>query len=144
MRDLSGIDFLQEVIKGNIEYSGMAKLLNMTFNTVSDGYSELETTLDETVNNFMGTVHGGVFATLLDTAMGNAVLTKLTKHQAFATIELDTKLIRPLPHHSRIIIKGQVQSFTRQLAVATGEIVDEQGKLYGTGSCICMIRDERG
>ena len=139
LNEMTGLEFMQAVIDGEVPYKGITQAIDMKFSKISDGYAEVEGCYDHSVDNFMGTVHGGVFATILDTAMGNAVVSKLNKGESFGTVELDIKLIRPIPHHQKMIACGEVKSMTSRLAVVEGNLKDEAGKLYATGSCLCMI-----
>lgn len=138
--NLSGREFIQAVIDGEIPYKGIAEKINMRFTGVGDGTAEVTGIFDDSDNNFMGTVHGGNFATILDTAMGNSVMSKLSPGQSFATVELDIKLVRPIPHDKKVIAKGEVRNMSRQIALSEGVLEDENGKLIATGSCLCMVK----
>jgi uncharacterized protein (TIGR00369 family) len=90
--------------------------------------------------NPMGTVHGGWYATLLDSAVGCAVQTMLAPGQGYTTAELSVNLVRgarldggPL----RAI--GTVLHCGRQLATAEGKIVDAQGRLYAHATTTCLV-----
>lgn len=137
---LSGKEILLDIVKSKKPPAGMAEKINMYFTKVGDGTAEVEAILDHSTDNAMGAIHGGVYATLLDTAMGNSVYSKLNPGESFGTIELDVKLVKAIPHGKKMIAKGIVRIMSRQLVLSEGKLVDESGKLYGTGSCLCLIK----
>ncbi|MGE3679989.1 MAG: PaaI family thioesterase, partial [Burkholderiales bacterium] len=76
-RTLSGLEFLQAMIAGRIPPPPVANLLNMRLAEVHKGRAVFEIDLGEQHYNPIGVVHGGIAATLLDSAMGCAVQTTL-------------------------------------------------------------------
>jgi uncharacterized protein (TIGR00369 family) len=97
--------------------------------------------------NLHGTVHGGWAATVLDTALGCAVVTTLDAGQGTATVELSTRFIRPIfPANGPVLATGTVVNRGRRLVVAEGRIVSEKdGKLLAqaTGTWT-VLEAERG
>ena len=90
--------------------------------------------------NPLGSVHGGWYATLLDSALGCAVHTVLEAGQGYTTAELGIHIVRAASERSgplRAI--GQVVYAGRQLATAEARIVDAAGKLYAHGSTTCLV-----
>jgi uncharacterized protein (TIGR00369 family) len=90
--------------------------------------------------NPLGTVHGGWYATLLDSALGGAVHTALEAGQGYTTAELDIRIVRAASQYSgplRAI--GQVVHVGRQLATAESRIVGADGKLHAHGSTTCLV-----
>ena len=81
-----------------------------------------------------GILHGGVVATLLDTAMGRAVSTLCRDDQSAVTAQLNVNFIRPSWSGETLTITGEVQHAGRQTAVARGEIRTAAGALVATGS----------
>jgi uncharacterized protein (TIGR00369 family) len=90
--------------------------------------------------NPMGTVHGGWYGTLLDSAMACAVMTKVPRGSVYTTLEYKINILRSIPLGMTIDCTGIVDHAGRSTGVATGEIrgVDD-GKLYATGSTTCII-----
>lgn len=81
-----------------------------------------------------GILHGGVVATLLDTAMGRAVSTLCRDDQSCVTAQLNVNFLRPSWTGETLTITGEVQHSGRQTAVARGEIRTAAGVLVATGS----------
>ena len=92
--------------------------------------------------NPLGTVHGGWFATLLDSAVGCAIHTTLPAGQGFTTLELKVNFVRALNQGVPVVrAEGKVIHLGRQVATAEGRIVGPDGKLYAHATTTCMIFD---
>jgi uncharacterized protein (TIGR00369 family) len=95
--------------------------------------------------NPLGTVHGGVFATLLDSACGCAVHTMLPAGVFYTSLDLSVKFLRPVTVETGpITAEGSVVHLGRRTALAEGRITDAAGKVYVTGTSSCLLmRPER-
>jgi uncharacterized protein (TIGR00369 family) len=92
--------------------------------------------------NPLGTVHGGWFATLLDSAVGCAVHSTLPAGKGFTTLELKINMVRPLNDLVPLVrAEGKVIHAGRQVATAEGRIVGPDGKLYAHATTTCLIFD---
>jgi uncharacterized protein (TIGR00369 family) len=90
--------------------------------------------------NPMGTVHGGWYGTLLDSAMACAVMTKVPQGSTYTTLEYKVNIIKSIPQNRQIRAIGTTNHVGRSTGVATAEIIDvETGKLYATGSTTCIV-----
>lgn len=96
-------------------------------------------TADERHLNPLGGVHGGFSATVLDSVTGCAVHTMLEAGVGYGTVELDVKMMRPVPVDTKLIARGKVLSLTRSLGFAEGALTDEAGKLFAHATATCMI-----
>jgi uncharacterized protein (TIGR00369 family) len=89
-------------------------------------------------------VHGGVFCTLLDSAMGCAVHSSLDRGQAYTTLELKVNLVKALtvktPH---VVATGHVVSAGRRVITAAGEITGPDGTLYAHATTTCLVLEPR-
>ena len=95
--------------------------------------------------NPLGTVHGGWFCTLLDSAVGCAVHTTLPARKGYTTLELKVNMLRPLTDAVPLVrAEGKVIHAGRQVATAEGRIVGPDGKLYAHATTTCMIFDHAG
>jgi uncharacterized protein (TIGR00369 family) len=95
--------------------------------------------------NPLGTVHGGWFCTLLDSALGCAVHTTLSAGKGYTTLELKVNMLRPLTDAVEMVrAEGKVVHAGRQTAVAEGRIVGPDGKLYAHATTTCLIFDHAG
>ena len=85
-------------------------------------------------------VHGGVLFTLLDTALGGAVVHALPRGKGAATLELKINYFRPI-QHGRVVAEGRLVNQTRSTAYAEGEVVNEEGKVLAKASGTFFITD---
>jgi uncharacterized protein (TIGR00369 family) len=92
--------------------------------------------------NPMGTVHGGWYATMLDSALGCSVHCALPVGQSYTTLELKVNIVRALsPSVQRVRAQGQVVHVGKQTATAEARLVGPDGKLYAHGSTTCLVFD---
>lgn len=93
--------------------------------------------------NPLGTVHGGWFATLLDSAVGCAVHSTLPAGKAYTTLELKLNIVRALTDAVPLVrAEGRLVHAGRQVATAEGRLVGPDGKLYAHASTTCLIFDQ--
>jgi uncharacterized protein (TIGR00369 family) len=92
--------------------------------------------------NPLGTVHGGWFATLLDSAVGCAVHSTLPAGKGYTTLELKVNMVRPLNDRVPMVrAEGKVIHVGRKTATAEGRIIGPDGKLYAHATTTCLIFD---
>jgi len=132
--------YLEGVAKGTVPAPPISKLLGFRLVEAGDGRAVFELTPGEHLYNPIGVVHGGVAATLLDSAMGCAVHTKLPDRGAYTTLDIHTHLVRAI-HASTGVLRceGEVVHMGRSMATAQARLVDAAGKLYAHGSSTCLI-----
>ncbi|NDH35240.1 MAG: PaaI family thioesterase [Betaproteobacteria bacterium] len=93
--------------------------------------------------NPLGTVHGGWFCTLLDSALGCAVHTTLPAGKAYTTLEIKVNMVRPLTNAIPLVrAEGKVIHTGKQVATAEGRIVGPDGKIYAHATTTCLIFDQ--
>ena len=137
---LTGLQFLQGMLAGRLPYLHFAETLDFGLLEVEFGKAVFQGTPQLKHYNPIGSVHGGWYATLLDSALGCAVQTTLPVGRGYTTVELGVNLVRgatqktgPLRAIGTIIHSG------RQLATAEARIVGPDGKLYAHGTTTCMV-----
>ena len=92
--------------------------------------------------NPLGTVHGGWFCTLLDSALGCAVHTTLPAGKGYTTLELKVNMIRALTDAVPLVrAEGRVIHAGRQVATAEGKLLGPDGKIYAHATTTCMVFD---
>jgi uncharacterized protein (TIGR00369 family) len=92
--------------------------------------------------NPLGTVHGGWFATLLDSAMGCAVHSTLAAGKAYTTLEFKVNIVRALTDAVPLVrAEGKLVHGGRQVATAEARLVGPEGKLYAHATTTCLIFD---
>jgi len=139
-RELTGLDYLHMIADGRIPPPPIATLLGMGLGEIEPGRVTFTLDIGEHLYNPIGSVHGGVFCTLLDSAMGCAVHTTLARGQGYATLELKVNLVKALTvHTSSVVAEGQVISSGRRVVTASGRIVGPDGTLYAHGTTTCLI-----
>lgn len=90
--------------------------------------------------NPMGTVHGGWFAALLDSAVGCAVHSALPAGKGYTTLELKTNIVRALTDRVPLVrAEGKVVHLGNQVATAEGRLIGPDGKLYAHASTTCLV-----
>jgi uncharacterized protein (TIGR00369 family) len=95
--------------------------------------------------NPIGSVHGGIAATLLDSALGCAVFSTLHKGDTWTTLELKLNFVRPLSKDTRPVrAEGRIVHRGRTVATSEGYLKDRAGKLYAHAITTCMISPARG
>lgn len=139
---MSGLEFMQGIIEGRHPGPPISQTLGYTLHSVEDGRAVFRGAPEFSVTNPMGTVHGGWYGTLLDSAMACAVMTKVPRGSVYTTLEYKINIIRPIPIGMQIDCIGEVDHAGRSTGIAHGEIrgIDD-GRLYATGSTTCIIMD---
>ena len=138
-QELSGLEILQGIANGDIPHPTIAETIPMTFAFAEKGHVVFEAMANEKHINPMGGVHGGFIATVMDSVTGCAVHSMLEAGIPFGTIELNVKMVRPVPLHTKLIAEGRLINISRSLGVSEGTLKDEAGKLYAHATTTCMI-----
>ncbi len=136
----TGLDFLNAMFDGEIPRPPIGELLGYGPESFSEGRAVFSAEPGEQHYNPMGMVHGGVAATLLDTAMACAIHTQLPLSVGYTTLELKVNYIRPVTVGTgRIRAIGETSHLGKKTAVAEGRLVDENERLLALGSTTCLI-----
>lgn len=139
-RRLSGLEFLQRIQAGELPAPPISVLLNFALLEVREGHAVFGVVPEEYHYNPIGVVHGGLAATLLDSAMGCAVQSKLPAGSGYTTLEMKVNFIRAMTSVTgQVRCEGKLVHLGRTTATAEGRIVDEAGKLYAHGTTTCLI-----
>jgi uncharacterized protein (TIGR00369 family) len=141
--DVAGLDGLgqfQAMLRGEMPAAAIARTLDFLLVEVERGRAVFQGTPGPGHLNPMGVVHGGWFATLLDSALGCAVHSALPQGKAYTTLELKVNMIRALtPQVQRVRAEGQVIHLGGQTATADARLVGPDGKLYAHASTTCLV-----
>lgn len=139
----SGLQIFQALLAGEIPPPPMALTLGFTLLRIEPGFAVFQGRPHFGYYNPMGTVHGGWFATMLDTAMGCAVHSMLPAGKAYTTLELKLNLVRALTDAVPLVrAEGRLVHGGRQVATAEGRLVGPDGKLYAHASTTCLVFDQ--
>ena len=140
---LSGADYYAAWARGELE-PPMAATLGFHLADHGEGRVSIACTPDEYHYSPYGMAHGGLAATLLDTATGCAVHTRLAQGEGYATVDLHVTYLRPITVDTGpLTVSGEVVSMGRRVAVATGIVADGDGRelARATGTCLLLRRD---
>ena len=139
-RRLSGFEFLQKIVSGDLPRPPLAALMNFQIIELEEGRAVFAVDPAEYHYNPIGVVHGGLAATLLDSAMGCAVHSMLPAGTGYTTLELKVNFIRAMTAETgRVRAEGKLIHMGNRTATAEGRVVDESGKLYAHATTTCLI-----
>jgi len=137
---LSGLEFMQAILDGTNPGPPIGQTMGYALHSVEEGRIIFRGAPSFAMTNPMGTVHGGWYGTLLDSAMACAVMTKVPRGSVYTTLEYKINILRGLPLGMEIDCIGVTDHVGRSTGVAHGEIRGvEDGKLYATGSTTCIV-----
>lgn len=139
-RRLSGIDYLRAIEAGELPPPPISVLMGFILRTVEPGRVVFDVEPAEYHYNPIGVVHGGLAATLLDSAIGCAVQSLSPVGVAYTTVELKVNYVRPLRSGMGVVSgEGKVLHFGRQIALAEARLTGPDGKLYAHATSTCLI-----
>ncbi len=138
---MTGLEQLQAMMDGRVPPAAIATTLGFEGVEVAPGRAVFAAEPGERHLNPIGTVHGGLAATMLDSALGCAVHTTLEEGVGYTSLGLEVKFLRPLlPGMGRVVCEGRVVSAGRRVATAEGTLVHaESGRLLATGTTTCLV-----
>ena len=141
LKGMSGLEFLQRVARGELPAPPMARLMNIRITHVEKGQVTFEGIPEEYHYNPLGVVHGGMAATLLDSALGCCVNSHLEAGDLYTTLELKVNYLRPIT-----VTTGAIRAIAttvhigRTTAVVEGKVLDAADRIYAYASSTCLIR----
>ena len=144
-RTMAGIDFLRAIRDGDLPPPPIAQLLGFRLTEVEPGRAVFEFTPAEQHYNPIGVVHGGMAMTLLDSAMGCCVQTRMPAGSGYTTLEAKTNLVRAITDQTgRLRAIGKLLHLGNRIATAEGRLEDASGKLYAHASTTCIVLNGGG
>lgn len=136
----NGLELMQAMLRGEIPYAAIAKTLDFTILEVESGRAVFQGTPGPAHLNPMGTIHGGWYATLLDSALGCAIHTMMPPERGYTTAELGVNLVKAIgPRVQRVRAEGKVIHCGRQLATAEARLYGPDGTLYAHATTTCLV-----
>ena len=140
LRAHSGLEFLQKFERGELPPPPINAMMNFSLAEVSAGRVVFVIEPAEYHYSPLGLVHGGVAATLLDTAMGCAIHSMLPRGSGYTTLEIKVNYVRALTAATGPVrSEGTVIHMGSRTATAEGRIVDQGGKLYAHATTTCLV-----
>jgi uncharacterized protein (TIGR00369 family) len=141
---LNGAQLAEAILDGRLPYPPIGRTLDFLLISARPGHAVFQGTPSVAHLNPLGTVHGGWFATLLDSALGFCVHTSLPTGKSYTTLELKVNMIRAItPQVQRVRAIGRVIHVGGQTALAEARLVGPDGRLYAHGSATCLVFDIR-
>ncbi len=140
LRNRDGYARLAAIKAGEASPPPAVAALGLTLDLIERGRTVFSLVADELHENPMGTMHGGVVATLVDTAMGCAVSSTLPADASFTTLELSTNFTRAITTGTgRIYAEGRVVHSGGRVATTEARVYDESGLVYAHATSTCLI-----
>ncbi|WP_026818368.1 PaaI family thioesterase [Arthrobacter castelli] len=136
----SGLEQLRALAEGLVPPPPMSSHIGLEIVSVSDGEVMMTAEPDESHYNPIGSVHGGFFATILDSACGCAVHSTLPAGVGYTSLEIKVSFLRPITADSgTVTARGWVTRRGRNAAFADAEVRDAGGRVLATASSSCLI-----
>ena len=136
---LTGLEFFRRMIAGTLPPPSMVTLLGMRMIEADEGRVVFTAEPTEAHYNGMGVAHGGYLATLLDSALGCAINTRMPAGKYFTTLELSIHYTRPVTAGvGRLRCEATVIHVGNRVGTAEARVVGPDGKLYAHATTICM------
>jgi uncharacterized protein (TIGR00369 family) len=140
LKDMSGLEFLERIVDGRLPRPPITETLGFDLAEVSPGFALFTMTPQFRHYNPIGTVHGGVAATLLDSCMSCAVQTTIEAGLGYTTLEIKVNMVRPITEKTGPVrAEGRSLHTGRRSATAEGKILDAAGTLLAHGTTTCIV-----
>lgn len=137
---MSGLAYLRAITAGEIPRPPIGILTMMNFVEINEGHVIFSLEPHESHYNPIGTVHGGIIATICDSAASCAVHSTLPAGVAYTTLELKTNFVRAVTVKTGLLhCIGTVIHSGRRMATSEARLVDANNKLYAHATATCMI-----
>lgn len=136
----TGLEMLRAMAAGELPVPPIAKLLDYWPVAFDEGSAVFACRPQACHYNPAGVVHGGLAATLLDTALACAIHTKLPIATVSTTIELKVNYIRPMTAATgEVRCAGELVHLGKRIATAAGRLLDAEGRLLAHATTTCMV-----
>ncbi|MET0383855.1 MAG: PaaI family thioesterase [Burkholderiaceae bacterium] len=136
----TGLEQMQAMLDGALPFPPIAQTMDFALIAIGPGTSLFQGTPGPAHLNPMGGVHGGWFATLLDSALGCAVHTMMPAGRGYTTAELSVNFVRGLsPKAGRVRAEGKVIHCGKQLATAEARLFAPDGTLHAHATTTCLV-----
>ncbi len=139
-RKMNGLDYLNAMDSGEIPPPPIIKTMDFTLDKIEKGQISFGFTPEEFHYNPIGTVHGGVIATILDSAMGCTIHSVLEEGIGYTTLELKINYLKTVTINSgKLTAVGKIIHVGKSTALVEAQLVDENGNVYAHAVSTCMI-----
>lgn len=136
----TGLETMQAMLRGELPYPPIARTLAFQLLEADAGRAVFQGRPGPDHFNPMGGIHGGWYATLLDSALGCAVHTMMPAGRGYTTAELGVNLVKAIGRNvQRVRAEGKVLHCGRQLATAEARLFGPDGTLYAHATTTCLV-----
>ncbi len=137
---LTGLEQMQKLLSGDFPPPPISETMDFALIRVEFGRAIFQGKPSGKLLNPLGTVHGGWYATLLDSAVGCAVHTAMPVGRAYTTLELKLNIVRSISLKVPLVrAEGYTVHVGKQVATAEGRLVGADGTLYAHASTTCLV-----
>lgn len=137
---MTGLELLRATVAGQFPHSSMTETIPMSFLEVDIGRVKMSARADHRHLNPLGGVHGGFAATVLDSVTGCAIHSTLEAGVGYGTIDLQVKMLRPIPSNQDLVAEGNAIHLGRNIATSEGTLKSIDGKLLATATATCFLK----
>ena len=137
--NISGLELLESMVKRKYQMPPMAETIPMDIVSAKAGVIKFSAKAGKQHLNPLGGVHGGFAATVLDSVTGCAVHSLLEAGVGYATVDLNIKMLKPVPCDKELTAIGRIINISKNIGVSEGTLKDSEGNLYAHATATCMI-----
>ena len=139
-RTMDALALFQEMLAGRLPAPPIARALGFRMSEVELGRVVFGYEPVFEHYNPLGSIHGGIAATLLDSVMGCAIHSTLKAGVGFTTLEIKVNYVRAMTDKTSLVrAEGKVISAGSRIATAEGRLIDAEGKLLAHSTTTCLI-----
>jgi uncharacterized protein (TIGR00369 family) len=136
----SGLELMREMVAGTIPPPPIMNLIDLAGMEAGEGRVTFYLDPQEFHYNPLGSVHGGIIATILDSATGCSVHTTLPAGMGYTSLDLNVKFLRPITVATgRLTCTGAVLQSGRRTALAEARLTDAKGRLLAHATSSCLL-----
>ena len=140
-RGKTGLEFLREVVAGRVPAPPMGQLMNIRLTVANRGEIVFEGTPEEYHYNPMGIVHGGMAATILDSALGCCVYSCLELGDVWTTLDIRVSYLKAMRVETGLVrATATIVHVGRTVALAEARLVDANDVIYAHATSTCLIK----
>jgi uncharacterized protein (TIGR00369 family) len=140
VRELDGLSLMKGILEGRFPAPPISRALGFSISSVERGRVTFDYEPVSDHYNPLGSVHGGIAATLLDSVMGCCIHTTLKPGSGFTTLEIKVNYVRAMTDKTgRVQAEGKIINVGSRIATSEGRLVDASGKLLAHGTTTCLI-----
>jgi uncharacterized protein (TIGR00369 family) len=143
-RRMDGLEALEMMKRGEVAGTPITRFMHFSLESVERGHVVFGMVPSEELYNLIGSVHGGIITTLLETALGSVVQSLLPAGQAATTMDLHTRFHRPVTAATgKVFADAHVVHAGRRTATSEAKLVDGGGRVYATATSTLLILSDQ-